>query len=95
MNAPAATAVPITPATLGPIASMRRKLEGSASCPTFCETLAAIGTAETPAEPISGLTLPCVALHIILPNKTPAAVPNANAISPSATIFKVSRLRNA
>ena len=76
INVPAATAVPITPAT-------------------FCETLAAIGTADTPAEPISGLTLPCVTRHIILPNNTPAAVPNANAISPNATIFNVSRLRNA
>jgi biotin carboxyl carrier protein len=75
INVPAATAVPITPATLGPIACIRRKLEGSASEPTFCETLAAIGTADTPAEPISGLTLPCVTRHIILPNNTPAAAP--------------------
>ena len=35
MNVPAATAVPITPATFGPIACIRRKLLGSASEPTF------------------------------------------------------------
>ena len=95
INVPAATAVPITPATFGPIACINRKLDGSASVPTFCDTRAAIGTADTPAEPISGFTLPCVALHIILPNSTPAAVPNANATRPNATIFKVSRFKNA
>ena len=31
----AATAVPITPATFGPIACIRRKFVGSASAPTF------------------------------------------------------------
>ena len=35
MKVPAATAVPITPATLGPIACISRKLVGSASAPTF------------------------------------------------------------
>ena len=34
-------------------------------------------------------------LHIILPNNTPAAVPNANAIRPSNTIFNVLVFRNA
>ncbi len=68
---------------------------GSASAPTFCDTLAAIGTADTPAEPIKGFTLPWVAIHISLPKSTPAAVPNANAIKPRATIFKVSQFRNA
>ena len=48
---PAAIADPITPATLGPIACIRRKLFESASRPTLLETRAAIGTAETPAEP--------------------------------------------
>ena len=37
---------------------------------SFLAALAAIGTADTPAEPISGLTLPCVATHISLPNTT-------------------------
>lgn len=32
---PAATAVPITPATFGPMACINRKLLGFASCPTF------------------------------------------------------------
>ena len=54
---PAAIADPITPATLGPIACIRRKLFESASRPTLLETRAAIGTAETPAEPINGLIL--------------------------------------
>ena len=35
INVPATTAVPITPATFGPIACIRRKLVGSASAPTF------------------------------------------------------------
>ena len=54
-NTPAATVEPITPATFGPIACINKKLLGFASCPTFCDTRAAIGTADTPAEPISGL----------------------------------------
>ena len=54
MNTPAAIAVPITPETFGPIACINRKLPGSYSRPTLLETRAAIGTAETPAEPISG-----------------------------------------
>ena len=49
---PAATAVPMTPATFGPMACMRRKLPGFAFAPTTWLTRAAIGTAETPAEPI-------------------------------------------
>ena len=55
---PAATAEPITPATFGPIACMRRKFEGFSLDPTVCETRAAIGTADTPAEPIRGFILP-------------------------------------
>lgn len=54
-STPAATAEPMTPATLGPMACMSRKLCGLASRPTLFDTRAAIGTAETPAEPISGL----------------------------------------
>ena len=60
MRIPAATAEPITPATLGPMACISRKLEGFSLWPTFWETRAAIGTAETPAEPIRGLTWPPV-----------------------------------
>ena len=40
MNVPAATAVPITPATFGPIACIKRKFVGSASEPTFWDTRA-------------------------------------------------------
>ena len=95
MKVPAATAVPITPATFGPIACIRRKFVGSASEPTFWDTRAAIGTADTPAEPINGLTLPPVTLHMSLPKITPAAVPNANAISPRITILIVVTFKNA
>ena len=40
IRTPAATAEPITPATFGPIACIRRKLAGLACWPTFCETRA-------------------------------------------------------
>src|SRR4030042_1758991 len=55
---PAGAAVPLPPATLGPMACISRKLPGFSLWPSFWETRAAIGTAETPAEPISGLILP-------------------------------------
>ena len=70
-------------------------MEGSASLPTFCDTLAAIGTAETPAEPIRGLILPPVRWQRSLPKSTPAAVATAKAIRPRPTILSVSSLRNA
>ena len=44
---------------------------GSASEPTFWDTRAAMGTADTPAEPISGFTFPPVTLHMILPTTAP------------------------
>ena len=50
---------------------------GFSAWPTFCETRAAIGTAETPAEPIRGLTLPPVSRYISFPSSTPPAVPSA------------------
>ena len=53
----------------------------SYSAPTTCETRAAIGTADTPAEPISGLIgLLGVSLFINLASSTPPAVekPKAN-----------------
>ena len=52
---PAATALPSTPATFGPIACINKKLCGLASKPTLLTTRAAIGTADTPAAPTSGL----------------------------------------
>ena len=61
---PAATPEPITPATLGPMACINRKLEGFAFCPSTCDTRAAIGTADTPAEPMSGLIV-----HTLLSKK--------------------------
>src|SRR5690554_7208722 len=52
---PAATAEPITPTTPGPIACISTKTCGVASRPTSLDTRAAIGTADTPADTISGL----------------------------------------
>jgi hypothetical protein len=81
---PAATAEPITPATFGPIACINKKLAGLYSKPTLFDTRAAIGTAETPAEPINGLTLLSLLENkfIILAIITPAAVANENAKMP-------------
>ncbi len=53
---PAAMVEPMVPAILGPMACIRRKFDGLAFCPIICDTRAAMGTAATPAEPISGLT---------------------------------------
>ena len=72
---PAATAEPITPATLGPMACIKRKLLGSAFCPSDWLTRAAIGTADTPAEPISGLIFSLEKRFMNLARSTPPAVP--------------------
>ncbi len=71
------------PATLGPMAWGSRKLFGSASCPSLCDIRAAMGTADTPADPMSGL--------INLANKIPPIVPNENATIPKAKMAKVPR----
>ena len=55
-RAPAATAEPITPATFGPMACMSRKLWRSYSKPRLLLMRALIGTALTPAFPISGFS---------------------------------------
>ena len=73
----------------GPIACISRKFDGFAFCPSIWDTRAAIGTADTPAEPISGLILPPVRTFISLAIRTPPAVPTANAQTPSTTIFSV------
>ena len=90
---PAATADPITPAIFGPMACINRKFLGFSSCPSFCTTLAAIGTAETPADPIIGFIFPFESLYIIFPNITPPTVPNENAINPKIIIFIVLKLK--
>ena len=46
-------------------------------------------TAETPAEPISGLPLPLEALDMMLPPMRPPTVEMANATRPSRMIFRV------
>ena len=68
---------------------------GSASAPTFWDTRAAIGTADTPAEPIRGLIFPPESLHINFPRSTPPAVPTAKATRPRTTILRVDAFRNA
>ena len=79
------------------MACISRKFEGSAFWPSVCDTRAAIGTAETPAEPISGLILlsPFEKKFITLASSTPPAVPIAKAITPSTRMNSVRGLRNA
>ena len=86
-------AEPMTPATFGPMACMSRKFAGLAFWPTIWETRAAIGTAETPAEPISGLTFLPDSLHMMLPPMRPPAVEMPNATRPRKMIFRVSGFR--
>ena len=57
ISTPAAMAEPMTPATLGPMACISRKLPGLYFWPTIWDTRAAIGTADTPAEPMRGIDL--------------------------------------
>ncbi len=71
---PAAVAVPITPAILGPIACISKKFLGLACWPILWTTLAAIGTAETPAAPIIGLIFSLIKRFISLARVTPKAV---------------------
>ena len=92
---PAATAEPITPATLGPIACIKRKLPGLYCWPTVCDTRAAIGTADTPAEPISGLIFSLLKRFIIFAKITPDAEPNENATIPNVRMPRVFQLRKA
>ncbi len=92
-STPAETAEPITPATFGPIACISKKFPGSAFCPSTCDTRAAIGTADTPAEPIRGLILSLKNLFITFASKMPEAVPMAKATTPSARIASVFGVR--
>ena len=66
----------------------------SASAPTLWATRAAIGTADTPAAPTSGLILSLVNRFIVLASSTPLAVPSANAARPSAKMNSTSARRN-
>ncbi len=54
-----------------------------------------MGTADTPAAPIIGLTLPPLITYISFPSSTPLAVPIENAISPSPMMNSVSITRNS
>ena len=60
----------------------------------MCDILAAIGTADTPADPISGLIFPFDSLDMIFPIRSPPVVPNANANTPIRIINNVLVLRN-
>ena len=92
-STPAAIADPITPATFGPMACIKRKFLGLALWPSIWATLAAIGTADTPAAPIRGLILPPVILFISLARSTPPAVPHPKATMPRAMILIVCQVR--
>src|SRR5665648_297375 len=85
----AATVVPITPATLGPIACINIKLPSFSFWATTLATRAAIGTADKPAPPIKGLRFAPVILFSNLVNNTPPAVLTINAIKPKRTISMV------
>ena len=52
-----------------------------------------MGTADTPAEPIRGLTFRPVSLHITLPPHRPPAVEMPKATTPRTTIFRVLAVR--
>ena len=54
----------------------------------------AIGTAETPAAPITGLIFPPESTFRSCPKSTPPAVLKINAISPNAIILRVATVRN-
>ena len=75
---------------------MRTKFAGSFWSETLLETRAAIGTAETPAEPMSGLILLSFdeKTFMSFAMRTPAAVPTQNAQRPSARIASVVPERN-
>ena len=65
--------------------------------PTLLDTRAAIGTAETPAEPMSGLIFPASVLanlFITFAMITPEPVPILKAMRPSTMMPKVSAERN-
>ena len=87
---PAAIAEPMTPATFGPIACISKKLFGSDSRPTLFDTLAAIGTAETPADPIKGLILFLLTTFINFAINRPHIVPIEKATNPNNKIPNVS-----
>ncbi|MNY15358.1 hypothetical protein D3C86_1485670 [compost metagenome] len=71
------------------MACISRKFCGLASRPTLFDTRAAIGTADTPAEPINGLILLLLNMFINLAINTPAAVPAQNASIPSSRMPRV------
>lgn len=87
----------MTPATFGPMACMRRKLWRSYSRPRLLEMRALIGTALTPAFPISGFSfLPFGKKRFIsLTNKIPLADAMMKARAPRAKILMVFNVRNS
>ena len=96
-RAPAATAEPMTPATLGPMACMSRKLWRSYSRPRLLEIRALIGTALTPALPISGLSFLSDGRKrfISFTKHTPLIVAMAKAAAPMAKMNTVFSVRNS
>ena len=75
------------------MACISRKLAGLARWPSFWLTRAAIGTAETPAEPISGLIFSLRKRFMNLASSTPPALPQPKAKMPIAMILMVCQVR--
>ena len=90
-NTPAVTAEPITPAMLGPMACIRRKLAGLAFCPSTWDTRAAMGTAEHRGTNQWVILPPEISTRF--PNSNPPTVAKENAIRPRPMIIIVSSLR--
>ena len=93
MNMPAAAADPMTPARLGPIACINRWLVLSYFNPCTWETLAAMGTAETPAEPIRGFIFSFKKRFIILTVSNPPIVQTAKSKRPNVNMKSGFQLR--
>ncbi len=68
---------------------------GSSSLAVLAARRPAMGKAEIPAAPISGLILPPVSTHINFPNNKPATVSSTKANKPKTMILPVSRFKNA
>ena len=76
------------------MACINKKFWESFSSPTLFTTLAAIGTADTPAAPIRGFILFLLRTFINLAIKIPDAVPIEKAIIPKDRMPSVSGVRN-
>ena len=77
---------------MGPMACINRWFLGLYSCPNFCESLAAIGTADTPELPIKGFTFPPVIRYKSFAMSIPPIVPKEKATKPKIIITIVLKI---